>query len=563
MQKIIGSSLAYPLYSVASTREIEARLAKTLPPHALMARAATAAAQLAKAIAPHAKHIWVACGPGNNGGDGLLAAALLAPWLAAKGGEVSVTWCGNEKAMPTDARWALGQARAASVRFISHPPAWCDLTIDALLGLGATKRTNSPSDSGGPTPLYSLLTTFRQVSDQLLCLDIPSDLSPETGQSTVAKHSIYKSDGGIFTLTFITLKAGLFTGQGRDAAGEVWFDDLGADHSPLPMPTPVAWLNNAANLYAGRTVKVRHSSAKRAATSRRLTHATHKGDFGDVWILGGQGMSHSGHAMTGAALLAGRAALYAGAGRVFVVPLDVLQPISVDATCPELMFRRADALDTSDMSRGVWVCGCGGGQAVATYLPTLLQQAPALILDADALNAIAADHNLQQVLAPRSRLQWVTVLTPHPLEAARLLNTSTSVVQQDRLAAATALATRLNVICVLKGSGTVVAAPGLLPAINSTGNARLSTAGTGDVLAGMLGAAFAGRHAVERTQADTTHAVGPNANCALTPVFETVCQTVWQHGHIADNWPANVPLTASQLAFASTLPTTDDARFKR
>lgn len=553
MLKITGSSQTHPLHGIAATREMEVALARTLPPHTLMARAALAAAKLAKSIAPNATSIWVACGPGNNGGDGLLTAALLVPWLTGKGGTLTVTWCGNEQHMPADARWALGLARQAGVIFADSPPTRCDLTIDALLGIGGTQPAKRPPDLA-MTPLQHMLNTFRQVGDQLLCLDIPSDLNAESGNYFIANNQTNKSAEKVFTITFLTIKPGLFTGHGRDAAGEVWFDDLAADDTRVDAPhqlfAPMARLAGAPCPLTGPRKNQDDTGRTSLTSNARQVHATHKGDFGDVWVVGGQGMSQSGHAMTGAALLAARAALHAGAGRVFVVPLDGDRPIAVDLICPELMFRQPDMLTADTLPAGVWVCGCGGGQAVVQHLPALLNHAAILVLDADALNAIAIDPALQQMLAARASRQCVTVLTPHPLEAARLLNTTASRIQQDRLTASTTLATQLNAVCVLKGSGTVIAAPGLLPTINPTGNAKLSTAGTGDVLAGMLGAALAQHAAMTKLEPATTAQTQPEA---LTAYFKVVCHTVWQHGHSADVWPVNAPLSASDLIQASTL----------
>jgi len=149
------------------------------------------------------------------------------------------------------------------------------------------------------------------------------------------------------------------------------------------------------------------------------------------------------------------------------------------------------------------------------------------VLDADALNAIAADPGLQAQLASRSRRAKPTVITPHPLEAARLLNCTVADIQADRLATARELAARYGVVAVLKGSGTVIADDRGAPVLNLTGNARLATAGTGDVLAGMIGAALA----------------------MQKPVFEAAREAVWRHGRLADTWPANAPpLTAGALA---------------
>jgi hydroxyethylthiazole kinase-like uncharacterized protein yjeF len=147
-------------------------------------------------------------------------------------------------------------------------------------------------------------------------------------------------------------------------------------------------------------------------------------------------------------------------------------------------------------------------------------------LDADALNAIASDTQLQDLLAARGRRGRPTVLTPHPLEAARLLGTHTLDVQANRLLAAQRLADRFGCVAVLKGSGTLIAAPGQLPCINPTGNARLATGGTGDVLAGMIGARLAGDGSA----------------------WDAACHAVYLHGSLADHWPPASTLTASELA---------------
>jgi hydroxyethylthiazole kinase-like uncharacterized protein yjeF len=164
-------------------------------------------------------------------------------------------------------------------------------------------------------------------------------------------------------------------------------------------------------------------------------------------------------------------------------------------------------------------------------IPDILAKAMRLVLDADALNAIAGDPQLQRLLAARHQEGCSTVLTPHPLEAARLVGLTAAQIQADRLAAAQRLAERFQCVVVLKGSGTVVAAPGQRTVINSTGNALLATAGTGDVLAGMVGAGMA---------------------CGQSD-FEAACSAVFPHGGAADAWAAERPgqtLTASALAAA-------------
>jgi hydroxyethylthiazole kinase-like uncharacterized protein yjeF len=234
--------------------------------------------------------------------------------------------------------------------------------------------------------------------------------------------------------------------------------------------------------------------------------------------------------MTGAALLAARAALHAGAGRVFVGLLastdstHASTALTVDPIQTELMFRSISSLELAHLHIA---CGCGGGDAVRAELPRILSRARTLVLDADALNAIATDTGLQALLRARCvRQPDTTVLTPHPLEAARLLATTTDNIQADRLGAARALADRFGAVSVIKGSGSVIAAPGRAPMINPTGHAGLATAGTGDVLAGLVAARLA-------------HGVS---------AIEAAADAVYTHGALADAWPHEEALVASRLA---------------
>ncbi len=473
------------LHDLAATRLLEDRLQQALPEHTLMARAGLAVARLALAIAPHAQRIWIAAGPGNNGGDGIEAALHLRRW----GKQPLVSWLGTPEQAPADTRLARQNALEAGVPFVAGPPAQFDLCIDALLGIGSQARE----------PARLMADWIHQINTcgaPVLAVDVPSGLQADTGASSTchvkASH----------TLSLLTLKPGLFTAQGRDLAGSVWLDDLQQDQTnpsaPPPLP-PSAWL-------AGRPL----------ATSR--AHASHKGSFGDVIVVGGA------RGMTGAALLAASAALHGGAGRVFVSLLDD-QPLRLDTTQPDLMFRDLDTLPLDLMSV---VCGCGGGTEVAAHLPVLLKSAKQLVIDADGLNAIAQSASLQALLGERGRQQRATILTPHPLEAARLLACSAADIQANRMAAAQQLARRFGCTVVLKGSGTLIAQANAVPVINPTGNARLATGGTGDVLAGLIGARLA----------------------AGLDTFDAACQAVYQHGWLADHWPQDQALTASRLAHA-------------
>ncbi len=470
---------AQALHGAAGSRRVEHAALATVPAHTLMRRAGLATAQLALAVAPHARHIWVAAGPGNNGGDGLEAALH----LHAAGRTLWVSLHADAARLPSDAADALQRAQAAGVPIApaEAAPPWspdaADLAIDALLGIGATRAPDGA--------MAQTVRRLNALASPVLAIDIPSGLHPATGQppgadAVVAQH----------TLSLLTLKPGLFTGRGRDHAGHVWFDDLGCaatDDAP-----PDAWL-------AGYD----------PPAPRR--HDQHKGSFGDVGIVAGAG------GMVGAALLAARAAHAAGAGRVHVHLLaDSADRLSLDPVHPELMFRRFDA--PTWPAGATIACGCGGGEAVVPLLPALLAGAARLVLDADALNAIAGDAALQAALRERAARSVPTILTPHPLEAARLLGATTAQVQSDRLAAAAELADRLRCVVLLKGSGSIVATPGAVPRINPTGNARLATAGTGDVLAGWL----AGRWA---------QAAGSEP--ALPP-WRVACRAAYEHGAAAD-----------------------------
>jgi hydroxyethylthiazole kinase-like uncharacterized protein yjeF len=202
----------------------------------------------------------------------------------------------------------------------------------------------------------------------------------------------------------------------------------------------------------------------------------HKGTFGSAAILGGA------QGMTGAVMLASRCALKAGAGKVYVGVTQLVPDIGLDPLQPEVMWRQADSLIAMAQEIQAWGVGCGLGSESAQWLKAVFQvrdQAP-LVVDADALNALAHGD-----VAP----VWgsgVVVLTPHPAEAARLLGTTTKVIQHDRLLAAKTLAERFRAWVVLKGHHTVVSDPDGHCQINPSGNVGLATAGTGDVLTGLI-----------------------------------------------------------------------------
>ena len=513
MQRVLPAPRELPLFDLPASRRIEAQETARFPNHTLMRRAGEVVARLALAVAPHARRVWVAAGPGNNGGDGLEAAIH----LLRAGREVEVTLHGDAAALPTDAAAALSRATAAGVTI--HTAATieldrADIAIDALLGIGASR-----APEGSIAASIRRLNAFGALGARacpVLAVDVPSGLHAGTGNPlgadcVVASH----------TLALLSLKPGLFTAAGRDHAGTIWFDALGTNPADaLAGSAPTAWLTACPSL-------------QRDGLTRR--HAQHKGSFGDVAVVGGA------PGMTGAALLAARAAHAAGAGRVFV---QLLQPaalglglarddaLGVDGLRAELMFRAGWSDGAPDvLGRSTVVCGCGGGDAVRAVLPRLLSLAQRLVLDADALNAIAADASLAALLIARADRGLASVLTPHPLEAARLLACGTAEIQADRLRAAQALADRYRSVVVLKGSGSIVSAPRRVARINGTGNAALASGGTGDVLAGWLAGLWA--------QAAPD---GPPAEVAAGVATRAVAE----HGAAAEPQPAG-PMRAGDL----------------
>ncbi len=488
-----------PLHNVAATRAVERHWLDRTPPYTLMQRAGIAVARLTLALAPRAHCIWIACGPGNNGGDGLQAAATLRHF----GLHVVVTLVGDPSQLPNDAAQAYQQAVAAQVEFSETPPTLSahDIAIDALLGIGAQRP---PAGA-----LQDCVNALNTVPCAVLAVDVPTGLNADTGaylgDATQCVHADH-------TLTILTLKPGLLTAQGRDATGQLWWEGLEVLQHPCT---------------AHASAQLHDAQFQASSTTPALLppHASHKGSFGDVCVVGGA------PGMQGAAVLAGSAALYAGAGRVYV---GLLEARSANlASIPELMARPLPNPETClalPLTQAVTVCGCGGGSAVAAYLPTLLAHAPRLVLDADALNALALSPDLLAALRARATRGWHTVLTPHPLEAARLLHCGAHALQAQRLESATRLASQLQCTVVLKGSGTVVATANGEVGLHYAGNARLATAGTGDALAGCLGAYWS------QLGGDGTQAAH---------------SAVQSHGLIANHWPH--PRTLTALALAQSL----------
>jgi ADP-dependent NAD(P)H-hydrate dehydratase / NAD(P)H-hydrate epimerase len=349
------------------------------------------------------------------------------------------------------------------------------------------------------------LSKRSKSSGNVLALDIARGLSSDTGEP-VSRSNDGRAQAvrATHTITFIGGKPGLFTGDGRDLSGKVYIADLGI--GPLAQPSVVL---NAPSLF-GPHLPPRD-------------FATNKGTFGTLAVIGGD------TGMCGAPILAARMALYSGAGKVNVAFIGTDSP-PYDPPHPELMLHHIDQFSLDKMDALAVGCGMGQSDRAKKVLTDVLALDVAKLFDADALNLISSDENLAGKVAERGTRGDLCVLTPHPLEAARLLGSDVKKVQADRIAAARQLAARYTAVTVLKGTGTIVASPDGRVSVNPTGNAALATGGTGDVLGGLIGALLAQR----------------------LPAYEAALAGVYLHGLAAETLTGEgqgpAGLTAGELA---------------
>ena len=436
---------AAPILLTAELRNIEQAALKGNKPAPLMARAGLAAAELARTLAGDSgKPILIVAGPGNNGGDALVVARHLKAWWH----KVIVVCPAGSGKFSGDAAAALKDWQNAGGILTDRIPATQDwaLIVDGLFGIGLQRDLTGD---------YAALVEYINNLDvPVLALDIPSGLEADSGRvlgcAVRADH----------TITFIALKPGLLTLDGPDHCGTLHIADLELADAVTAAPHGVL---------IGDGV-LHHLLPQRPLNS-------HKGTYGSAGIIGGA------QGMTGAALLAGRAALKCGAGRVYAGLLAANATL-VDPLQPELMLRPADGVLRLDHLTALAVGpGLGDAPDAAEYLDWALEQDVPLVLDADALNLVAVFAALKDKLKQRVT---PTLLTPHPAEAARLLHSDTTAVQRDRIAAALQLARDHNAGVVLKGCGSICAWPDGHWAINTSGNPGMASAGMGDVLTGII-----------------------------------------------------------------------------
>lgn len=431
-------------------QNLEMRAANQLGADTLMKRAGAAAAELIMKRLEDAgveqRRVTLLVGPGNNGGDALACACE----LREKGAVVNVVLPGGRR--PTSAlalaqleRWTQAGGTTYDDPYMTEK---ADCVVDGLFGTGLAKPITGD--------YLDAVLWFNERQALKVSLDIPSGLNPVTGHWTGS----YPGCSADVTITFLCVKSGLYMCEGADAAGEIVLNEL-------DVSVPLSPLSVIGTDEFPRVLRPRVKNS-------------HKGDYGSVAVIGGT------DGMIGASILAARAALISGAGRVTLECRAEHAP-HVDMVYPEIMFA-TKPVNLEDFDAIVLGCGLGtSAEAKARVIEALNCQKP-LILDADALNIIATDIKLQDMVLAR---RAPTVLTPHPGEAARLLRRDTAGVTADRIAACRELAVQTGAIVVLKGAGTVISMRSSRTWINPTGSPMLATGGSGDVLAGMIGAMFA------------------------------------------------------------------------
>ncbi|HEY4435598.1 MAG TPA: bifunctional ADP-dependent NAD(P)H-hydrate dehydratase/NAD(P)H-hydrate epimerase [Lelliottia sp.] len=444
--KKIPASIPHSIWPADALRRAEKEAADSLgiTLYELMCRAGDAAFSVAREAYPHATHWLILCGHGNNGGDGYVVARL----AAAAGINVTLLALESDKPLPEEASearnaWlnAGGVIHAVDIVW----PEGINLIVDGLLGTGLKQA---------PRHKVAILIDHANAHPApVIALDIPSGLVAQTGATPGAViHAAA-------TVTFIALKPGLLTGKARDVVGKLHHHALGLN-----------------SLLAGQETGIARYDASQLARwlpPRRPT--SHKGDHGKLVIIGGD------HGTAGAIRMTGEAALRAGAGLVRVLTrIENIPPIITAR--PELMVHELTPQSLEESLAWADVVAIGPGLGQQEWGKKALQKVEncrkPMLWDADALNLLAIN--------PDKRHN--RILTPHPGEAARLLNCSVAEIESDRLLSAQRLVKRYGGVAVLKGAGTIVACESGALGIIDAGNAGMASGGMGDVLSGIISA---------------------------------------------------------------------------
>jgi hydroxyethylthiazole kinase-like uncharacterized protein yjeF len=441
-------SATFPLYDSAAARQLDARATELLggDGFVLMQRAGQAAWRLLQQQWPQARDIVVVCGPGNNGGDGYVLAQL----AHRAGHNVQVVHlAAHVPATALAQRACTGYVAAGGQVTLFDtvlPPA--DVVVDALFGIGLSRAPDAAN--------ARLIDAINAQAQPVLSLDVPSGIDADRG--LVAGTAVVATQ----TLQFIAAHAGLYTGDALEYTGTLLLDDLQA---------PAAAFDDDVVTHASQ---LQQDALVRWLLPRRRN--THKGESGRVLCIGGD------HGSGGAIVLCAEAALRSGTGLLSVATRQA-HVTALLARCPEVMVHAVESgtdLETLLAVTDVVALGPGLGQGdwARGLFALAVRAGKPLVLDADALN----------LLGPQRQLPAGTILTPHPGEAARLLGVGSAEIQRDRFHAARILSDRHGAVVVLKGAGTVIAAPGQPLRVIGAGNPGMAVGGMGDLLTGAIAA---------------------------------------------------------------------------
>ncbi len=444
-------ALPLEVYTASQARAMDRHAIERLgiPGYTLMQRAGAAALETLRRRWPRATSIAVVCGACNNAGDGYVLARL----ARAAGLTVRTFALSDPARLAGEAAQAFADFAGNGGRheeFAADALTGCSLVVDALLGTGVDREVTGA--------MRHCIEAVNASGLPVLALDLPSGLHADSGRVQGAAIR------ATCTITFVALKSGLYLGAAPDQVGVLEF-------AGLELPAAVR------EAHAPVLRRIGESMLAAALPARR--RGAHKGEHGRVLIIGG-------FAMAGAARLAGEAALRTGAGLVSVAT-SAQSAAAIVAGQPELICQAlTPAIALTPLLTAADAVAIGPGLGLSPHAQDLLDAAAdagvPLVVDADALTLLAR--------TPRQRAHWI--LTPHPGEAARLLECDVASIQADRLSAVRAIATRYGGICVLKGAGTLVEVPGVTTWVCDRGNPGMATAGTGDVLTGILAALLAG-----------------------------------------------------------------------
>lgn len=444
-----------PLYQTRSIRDLETRLyeEKLCDPEQLMENAGHAAFEVIKSHWSHVRHLIVFCGKGNNGGDGLVVARLAYEqgWQVDVYSTITADDYSGVAAIAAHKALSTGVEIKQCQSFDASFSLTADVIVDALLGTGLQAEVKEP--------YASIINAINASETPVLAIDIPSGLEADTG------HILGCAIQADVTITFIALKQGLLTGKSPAYAGQLICNDLGIPQTALSTLLPSAY-------------QMTWSHVKRFLPRRK--RSAHKGDYGHVLVIGGD------YGMGGAVRMAAEAAMRVGAGLVSVATRPEHVPI-VSSSRPEIMCHQInDATDLQPLITRATVIVLGPGLGKSDWAKNLfnlvLQFPMPKVIDADALNILASQQ-------PVTDASWI--LTPHPGEAARLLQISNQAVQQNRFQAAYELQQRYQGVVVLKGAGTIIQLEKQLPIICGAGNPGMATGGMGDILSGIIGGLLA------------------------------------------------------------------------